>query len=260
MLNIIENKICKTCAVEQPISQFYIERRNIGGYRHQCKNCEKIRHSSRKRQYNEKSYQKNKSKRIQEIKDKTTVLKTIVFEYMKNKSCVDCGNNNSIFFEFDHVRGKKIKDINEMCNKGTNQNTLIAELHKCDIVCANCHRTRTDRRAGSYRIWDLNNEREMENIWNSKSDPKRTKMKKQIKILHLFDTGCVDCGTKEKTVLEFDHVRGEKTANISRLLSNNAPWLKINEEIKKCDIVCRNCHLLRTRSRESFITYRETEY
>jgi len=56
---------------------------------------------------------------------------------------------------------------------------------------------------------------------------------------------CVDCKTTDWRVLEFDHVRGEKLGNICQLMY--LPDLdKLIEEIKKCDIVCANCHKLRT--------------
>lgn len=60
---------------------------------------------------------------------------------------------------------------------------------------------------------------------------------------------CMDCGVEYPTyVLDFDHVRGEKSFNISGAKSNRTPKAII-AEIEKCDLVCSNCHRVRTQSR-----------
>jgi len=64
---------------------------------------------------------------------------------------------------------------------------------------------------------------------------------------------CFDCkGTFPTYVMEFDHVpeRGPKKATISMLSGSRkitAPTLLA--EIKKCDVVCANCHSIRTHVR-----------
>ena len=58
--------------------------------------------------------------------------------------------------------------------------------------------------------------------------------------------GCIDCGyNKHHSALEFDHVKGEKKLNIS--LAKSITQAK--EEIKKCEVVCSNCHRVRTYNR-----------
>lgn len=57
--------------------------------------------------------------------------------------------------------------------------------------------------------------------------------------------GCKDCGETDPIVLEFDHVRGEKVSDISRIIvSGNIDSLR--EELDKCEVVCANCHRRRT--------------
>ena len=52
--------------------------------------------------------------------------------------------------------------------------------------------------------------------------------------------GCVDCGTKEQAVLELDHVRGNKVADVSRLIGGSL--VRLLAEIDKCEVRCANCH------------------
>lgn len=63
---------------------------------------------------------------------------------------------------------------------------------------------------------------------------------------------CMDCGGTFPTVcMDFDHRPGEgKVGNISRLIANAGPNA-VRAEIAKCDLVCANCHRIRTASRIS---------
>lgn len=68
---------------------------------------------------------------------------------------------------------------------------------------------------------------------------------------------CIDCGFSGKDypgVLDFDHVRGVKISNIN-IMKATASFEKVMKEIKKCEVVCANCHRIRTIKR-----YEETEY
>lgn len=47
--------------------------------------------------------------------------------------------------DFDHVRGKKKAGISALAHAG-DLKSLLEELKKCEMVCANCHRIRTDLR------------------------------------------------------------------------------------------------------------------
>lgn len=58
---------------------------------------------------------------------------------------------------------------------------------------------------------------------------------------------CKDCKIKYPYyVMDFDHVRGEKNFRISRGLRHGIKKLK--EEIEKCEVVCANCHRVRTQN------------
>lgn len=55
--------------------------------------------------------------------------------------------------------------------------------------------------------------------------------------------GCIDCGfNKHHSALQFDHVRGEKIRNVCH--SKSIDSAKI--EIEKCEVVCANCHSIRS--------------
>jgi hypothetical protein len=61
---------------------------------------------------------------------------------------------------------------------------------------------------------------------------------------------CADCGQSFPTCcMDFDHVRGVKKAAISSMLCGAADWERLCEELDKCDMVCSNCHRIRTARR-----------
>lgn len=63
---------------------------------------------------------------------------------------------------------------------------------------------------------------------------------------------CMDCGGSfSPCAMQFDHVRGVKRADVSRLVSRRCSLAVIQAEIAKCDIVCANCHCVRTAERAS---------
>ncbi len=61
--------------------------------------------------------------------------------------------------------------------------------------------------------------------------------------------GCVDCGNTDPRVFEFDHVRGEKEFDIATAFAKAYSMERITKEISKCDLVCANCHRIRTYER-----------
>lgn len=62
---------------------------------------------------------------------------------------------------------------------------------------------------------------------------------------------CHDCHNKfPHYVTEFDHARGSKRFNIGSL--HTLVWSIILKELAKCDLVCANCHKIRSHKRNQF--------
>lgn len=75
----------------------------------------------------------------------------------------------------------------------------------------------------------------------------KQEIKQRIKELKEVN-GCSDCGEKNHIVLDFDHLK-DKKYNISRMIHDGFSWAAIKKEISKCEIVCANCHRIRTHKR-----------
>lgn len=64
--------------------------------------------------------------------------------------CADCGQHFPYFvMDFDHLGGK-VHSISEMRRRRWTLPALLREIAKCDVVCANCHRIRTQINAGRW--------------------------------------------------------------------------------------------------------------
>jgi len=63
---------------------------------------------------------------------------------------------------------------------------------------------------------------------------------------YLSEHPCVDCGERDVLVLEFDHVRGVKKANVTDLVREACSRRRLVLEIEKCEVRCANCHRRRT--------------
>ena len=64
----------------------------------------------------------------------------------KQGPCVDCHHTfHPCQMDFDHVRGVKLACVSTLGGYSGAQRParLVAEMAKCDLVCANCHRLRT---------------------------------------------------------------------------------------------------------------------
>jgi hypothetical protein len=66
-------------------------------------------------------------------------------------------------------------------------------------------------------------------------------------LAHLLEHPCLDCGESDPTVLDFDHVRGVKSDDVSVLAALPAGRRRLRAEIDKCEVRCVNCHRRRTR-------------
>jgi hypothetical protein len=63
---------------------------------------------------------------------------------------------------------------------------------------------------------------------------------------------CPDCGRRYPSyVMDFDHVRGEKLENIARMVTCGRNESAILVELRKCELVCSNCHRIRTHKRRT---------
>lgn len=124
--------MCGGCKTTQPVSEFYLAgamrskaagRRLVGNVT-RCRSCAK-------------AYADRRKAPLQKI-----------INALKAGGCVDCGlvnREHPVVFDFDHIGDDKVKGVSHWLTSGTEAD-LRAEAARCEVVCANCHRIRTQTR------------------------------------------------------------------------------------------------------------------
>ena len=70
-----------------------------------------------------------------------------VVDSLKRAPCADCGGVfDPVCMDFDHRPGEMKRANVSYLVKQKSLDAVLAEVAKCDVVCANCHRIRTKRR------------------------------------------------------------------------------------------------------------------
>ncbi len=68
-----------------------------------------------------------------------------ILDRLKSVPCADCGGTfPPVCMDFDHVGDDKSFTISRASTRSIE--TVLAEIAKCEVVCANCHRIRTASR------------------------------------------------------------------------------------------------------------------
>ena len=87
------------------------------------------------------------------------------------------------------------------------------------------------------------------NLETKKTQRDRGKNKRKAIINELKDRPCMDCGNSYPSCcMDFDHRDAiNKLIDVSDAVCENWPMTRVIAEIAKCDLVCSNCHRIRTR-------------
>lgn len=161
------HKWCFKCKEAKPHAEFNKRAQNKDGYHYSCRSCiNSDRAQTRKTQIEAgitpRNDQWNKENR-NKINTVRTERRRIIRDYIRSlkagKPCVDCGG---VFpptcMDWDH-REPSDKEFN-ICGTATRElydnDKILSEIAKCDLVCANCHRIRSAiQRGEDVRMWGL---------------------------------------------------------------------------------------------------------
>ena len=73
--------------------------------------------------------------------ERRAISKKFVRNYLATHPCVDCGESDPDVLDFDHRDPKKKRySIGAGWASGILPKSLMKEIRKCDVRCANCHR------------------------------------------------------------------------------------------------------------------------
>jgi hypothetical protein len=86
-------------------------------------------------------------------------------------------------------------------------------------------------------------------LYATRNKARRAKRMEALNKIKAERGPCVDCGVVfHPYAMDFDHTGNDKVADVSDLIQR-AGWQRVLDEIAKCELVCANCHRVRTYNR-----------
>jgi hypothetical protein len=229
----VSERRCKSCEQTLPLTAF---NRYKDGHQWWCRECFKVYFRERGRLHLSQ-VEASRNARRQKARE-------YVLERLRNEPCVDCGEDDAVVLEFDHLT-EKAREVAALVSGAAPLALIEVEIAKCEVVCCNCHRRRTYRRRGVDR--------------SPGSTQRITRWRRRRNIEWLYSmlgaSKCVDCGVADRLVLEFDHI-GRKRANVMDLAWDEYGIETIELEIANCEIRCANCHRRKTAARGDHFRHR----
>lgn len=133
------SKICTKCGFEKDLLLFAAKKTSKDGRASWCRACFKL--NWEKRYYeNHQHYRNSHNASRRKIREQNAQK---VFEYLSGHPCVECGESDPIVLEFDHRSGVEKVECVSMLVLNSSWARVEAEIQKCDVLCANCHRRKS---------------------------------------------------------------------------------------------------------------------
>lgn len=120
-----QKRLCTICKINEP-------RNKTASY---CKSCAN--------EWQKDFYKKNPRCLSKAGIFRKKAIRDLVKE-KKDVPCLDCGISYPYYvMDYDHIKGVKKFNLSIAASKYRSMKSVLEEMEKCEIVCANCHRERT---------------------------------------------------------------------------------------------------------------------
>lgn len=121
-------KDCSRCNRNLTLDNFasHVKR----GLQTYCKDCQK--------EYRRKHYEENKAKYIAKASQWNKDFAQWWRDYKSDLECKTCGENHPACLQFHHTHDDKEGNVAQFIQQG-NKTKALAEIKKCEVLCANCH-------------------------------------------------------------------------------------------------------------------------
>lgn len=134
-------KRCPRCGEVKPLTEFSRNAGRKDGVQSMCKRCRRVYDQERYRRLQGTSIE---YRPLRSERGRGAWLRSL----KQDKPCADCGRLYlPQVMQWDHKPGfEKLGDVSgDFWGRGREE--VLAEIAKCDLVCANCHAIRTFTRA-----------------------------------------------------------------------------------------------------------------
>jgi len=144
-----ERKLCTKCKIIKPMAAFPARKRALDGRASWCRDCFKANWHDRYYRNHDHYLQTHSKSRNKLRLEKARK----VYDYLISHPCIDCGERDPIVLEFDHKDGRdKTLAVCLLVTRNCSWARIYAEIQKCEVRCANCHRRKTASNMGYKRL------------------------------------------------------------------------------------------------------------
>jgi hypothetical protein len=140
----VSMKTCSRCDVEKLVEDFQWKNRARGIRRSWCRSCAQ---AYSHQHYLDKAETYKARRRLRGDNGRARVRARIT-EYLNQHPCVDCGETSRAVLEFDHRDPTHKRMAVSRLVEVAGWRSILQEVEKCDVRCANCHRKRTAAQFG----------------------------------------------------------------------------------------------------------------
>lgn len=99
-----------------------------------------------------KHYKNNKAAVLARHLETKQAKRMLLLDHLLRHPCIECGEDDPVVLDFDHRDpAEKSFSVANGISARKSEAALIAEIAKCDVRCANCHRRRTARQFNWFR-------------------------------------------------------------------------------------------------------------
>jgi hypothetical protein len=147
-------KTCSTCRRTMPLDAFSRRAASADGRQNRCRECCRADYAANREARLITSAASTQA-RLQSHRQRLQI-------YLEAHPCVDCGEADIRCLDFDHRDpDAKVANVGALVAMHVRWSRIQAEIDKCDVRCANCHRRRTSEQRGDWRQrqWELDAQR-----------------------------------------------------------------------------------------------------
>ena len=140
-------KKCDHCKKFKEEDEFNWKFKSLGVRHKTCRECMSIH---QKKYFSGPAHDRH----LQQVKERKDAARQVAreyaYEYLLTHPCQECGESDVRVLEFHHT-GEKDMAVAAMVSAGYSVERIQAEIDKCTILCANCHRKLTVEERGWFR-------------------------------------------------------------------------------------------------------------
>lgn len=103
-----------------------------------------MKSSDKRKAYSREHYKRHREKHIAQARRRSdkhrAEMRRFLWLYKEAAGCAACPERDPVCLDFHHMDDDKEIDIANAAHRGWGFSRILAEIDKCVVLCANCHR------------------------------------------------------------------------------------------------------------------------